>query len=56
MIGMTQKTLGSGWAAGAGATYLFLHYALLVAYVAQVCVSPCEPLEAGTMAEVGLLW
>lgn len=35
MISMTRSTIGPVGAYVAGAAYLFLHYALLVAYVAQ---------------------
>jgi tyrosine-specific transport protein len=42
MISMTRETIGGAGASVSGAAYLFLHYALLVAYIAQACVS-CQP-------------
>ena len=35
ILSMAKKTLGPYGAAGAGAVYLFIHYALLVAYIAE---------------------
>ena len=35
ILSMAKKTLGPVGAAGAGAVYLFIHYALLVAYIAE---------------------
>jgi amino acid permease len=34
---LAEKTLGTLGARAAGALYVFIHYALLVAYMAQVC-------------------
>lgn len=62
MISMASTTLGSGAAAATSAAYVFLHYALLVAYiskageiVADVTELPLIPSAAAFTVALGLL-
>lgn len=51
LVSMARRTIGSTGAAATGAAYLFLHYALLVAYIAQ----GGEILTSGLEGLLGLL-